>query len=83
VDADRIIDAVWTAARDLHLIDRWEFWAFVLAVMIALVVHRLAPRAPPTDAEGIPEGHKAPPMPMGPDGMSLDQKPKGPDDWSG
>jgi hypothetical protein len=85
MDAGKIIDALWEAARDLGLLSRWEFWVVVVVMLGALTLKKLGffP-AVPTDAEGLPsDSPKAPPMDMPPGGMPLDQKPKGPDDWAG
>lgn len=78
------IKALWEAASEMGLTSRWQFWVAVVALVLLVAWHKVAPKAPPTDSEGFPmNSPKAPPMDMPPGGMPLDQKPKGPEDWNG
>jgi len=77
------IKALWEAASEMGLTSRWQFWMVVLALLLLVAWHKVAPSVP-TDGEGLPvDSPKAPPIDMPPGGATLNQKPKGPDDWTG
>lgn len=77
------IKALWESASQMGLTSRWQFWVAVLAVVVLLAWHKVAPRVT-TDAEGLPsDSPKAPAIDIPEGGAPLDQKPKGPDDWAG
>jgi hypothetical protein len=69
------IKALWEAASELGLTSRWQFWVAVVALLLLLAWHKVAPTPPATDGEGLPVDGKAPPMDMPEGGMPLDQKP--------
>jgi len=77
------VKALWEAASEMGLTSRWQFWVAVVAMLLLAAWHKVAPKAPPTDAEGLPMDLKAPPMDMPEGGMPLDQQPKKPEDWAG